>query len=81
MILVFADPPAFIQRFGRRFNAVMDGEAVLVAAASNPECEGVLVNSATSESAMIIEREVIIAALESHAASESSERKPWWKFW
>ena len=32
-ILVFADPSAFIQRFGRRFNADMDGQAVLMTAA------------------------------------------------
>jgi hypothetical protein len=81
MILVFADPPAFIRRFGRRFNAEMGGEAVLRTAASDPACDGVLVNSATSESALILERRTIISALESRPASGVADRKSWWKFW
>jgi hypothetical protein len=73
MILVFADPPAFVRRFGRRFNAQMGGEAVLRTAASDPACDGVLVNSATSESALILDRGTIISALESRPASDDAD--------
>jgi hypothetical protein len=46
MALAFADPAAFAQRFGQRFNAEMAGESLLATVLHNPGCEGVLVNSA-----------------------------------
>jgi hypothetical protein len=59
MVLAFADPEAFAARFGRRFNAVIAGEAVLATVMLNPNCAGVLVNSALSETSVVIDRATV----------------------
>jgi hypothetical protein len=74
MVLAFADPAAFAKRFGAKFNAGMNGDALLATAFLNPDCAGVLVNSALTESSVVISR--------SHADRlKSSKRalggKPW----
>jgi hypothetical protein len=56
-VLCFADPPAFILKYGPKFNAEMDAPAVLKTALSNPDCGGVLVNCASAEVSVVITRE------------------------
>jgi hypothetical protein len=56
-LLVYADPVAFVERFGQPFNADLDGEAALQIIAANPASRGVLVNSAASQSCVPIVRE------------------------
>jgi len=80
-LLAFADPLAFVEHFGNHFDAVIDGEAILTTAKSDLACEGILVNSAIKESAIILDREIIISALQSREKSEDQMRKRWWKFW
>ncbi|AEV83738.1 hypothetical protein ACWT_2703 [Actinoplanes sp. SE50] len=53
-ILTFADPEVFARRFGPVFNAGMSGDALLRMAADDRECAGILVNSATAETSVII---------------------------
>jgi hypothetical protein len=59
VLLAFADPPAFAQRFGRPFNADTVGESMLETVLINPECHGILVNSAIKEVSAIIDRDTI----------------------
>jgi hypothetical protein len=61
MILVFADMPAYLIRFGRELNAAMPGEAVMDAAVFDQDCAGILVNRAAGEEGMIITREAILS--------------------
>jgi hypothetical protein len=63
MALAFADPAAFAVRFGRPFNAALVGEALLATALLNPECAGVLVNSALAEVSLAIDRATAAALL------------------
>ena len=56
MALAFADPEAFAVRFGRQFNAKVVGDALLATVLFNPECAGVLVNSALAEVSVVIDR-------------------------
>lgn len=79
MALAFADPEAFAAQFGPRFNATMAGEALLAAVLFNPECEGVLVNSALAEVSVIIDRATAESLL--RHAGERAAAKPWWRFW
>jgi hypothetical protein len=53
-LLAYADPEAALRNFGPRFNAGLSGEVLLQMAVTNPECEGILVNSATHEISVII---------------------------
>ena len=55
-ILAYADPEVFLANFGPRFNAGVPGEILLGMAAADPECAGVLVNSATQEISLVIAR-------------------------
>ena len=55
-ILTYADPEAFARKFGPQFNAGMAGEALLRMAADDPECQGILVNSAVHEQSVIISK-------------------------
>jgi hypothetical protein len=64
-ILVCADPPVYAMRFGRKFNSIIAGEEILKVAISFPECAGVYVNSAISETGVIIDRETAISLLRS----------------
>ena len=57
-IVAYADPEVFLANFGPRFNAGVPGEVLLGMAASDPGCEGVLVNSATREISLVIAKPV-----------------------
>jgi len=77
-VVAFADPEEFVKRFGQPFNAEMLGIDVYRTVDANATGHGVLVNSATSETSMIISR----ASAEVFLAGDvRGERRPWWKFW
>jgi len=83
VLLAFADPAAFVQRFGMQFNAEMSGEELMGTVLHNPGCHGIRVNSAKREISMIIGRDAI-QRLQSGAvppAPEPEQPKPWWKIW
>ncbi len=79
MVLAFADPKAFAVRFGRSFNAALVGEALLATALLNPECAGVLVNSALAEVSVVIDRATADAMV--RPSRGQTDAKPWWRFW
>jgi hypothetical protein len=79
MALAFADPEVFAARFGRPFNAELAGEALLAAALLNPECAGVLVNSALAEVSVVIDRATVESLV--RPAGDQPAAKPWWRFW
>ncbi len=74
MVLAFADPEAFAARFGWRFNAAMSGEALLPVVLHNPECAGVLVNSALVKMSVVIDRITIQSQV--RPTTETSSTKP-----
>jgi len=83
VLLAFADPPAFVQRFGRQLNAETLGESLLDTVLANPGCHGILVNSAKREISLLIRRDTA-ARLKRGAGMQApapEPRKPWWKFW
>ena len=59
-ILAFADPEAALLRFGSCFNAGIQGEVLLRMAAGDPECDGILVNSALTESSVVISKQTAL---------------------
>jgi len=61
MLLVFADTVPYAINFGKQFNAYMMGNEVFDVVFVNPDCEGILVNSALSDKGMIISREKILS--------------------
>jgi hypothetical protein len=79
MALAFADPAAFVARFGQPFNAALVGEALLATVLLNPDCAGVLVNSALAEVSVVIDRATAESLVQ--PADERSASKPWWQFW
>lgn len=56
VILSYADPVAYVRRFGQPFNGGMIGSELLHTALANPECDGVLVNSALADVSVLIDR-------------------------
>jgi hypothetical protein len=78
MALAFADPEAFARRFGRPFNGGMTGAALLATVLANPECAGVLVNSALAEVSVVIDRPTAEALVRT---GRPPVGKPWWRFW
>ncbi|WP_436535393.1 hypothetical protein [Actinoplanes sp. HUAS TT8] len=62
-LLTFADPEAFARKYGPQFNAGMSGEALLGIAAGDPECQGILVNSAIHDNSVIISKETAAALI------------------
>ena len=80
VVLAFADPGAFVQTFGARFNATMPGEDVLKTVGHNPACYGVRVNSAKAEIAILIDRQTVVSFLNAGKTSPTSTGRPWWKF-
>jgi len=74
MLLACADRASFVQRFPQAFNAEVDAVALMKMALANLDCEGIMVNSATSEHRILILRERIVKLIES-----SSKSKPWWR--
>lgn len=63
MLLACADRETFIQRFHARFNAEMLGRELAVTALANPDCQGILVNSAASFESLAIDRAQLAALL------------------
>ncbi len=80
-ILAYADPVAFRARWGNRFNAEMWGETLLTCALHRADCQGVWVNSALTEKALIIGREKIISLMYNRKLTHSPIRRPWWRWW
>jgi hypothetical protein len=58
-LLAFADPAAFAQTFGPRFNASLSGVALLATVLHSADCQGIRVNSALDEISIIIDRGVV----------------------
>ena len=81
MVLAFADPAVFEKRFGQRFNAAIDGEELLESALANPNCHGILINSATAEVSAVIRRDVIEQLLSGRRTTNQKSARAWWKFW
>jgi hypothetical protein len=79
MVLAFADPEAFAARFGERFNAMMAGDALLATVLRNPDCAGVLVDSALAEVSVVITRATVQRLV--RPGSSRPAAKPWWRFW
>ncbi|MDP9795483.1 hypothetical protein J2S43_003995 [Catenuloplanes nepalensis] len=63
-ILTFADPPVYARTFGQHFNVGVPGSVLLEMAAGDLDCAGILINSATSETSVVITREAAEAALD-----------------
>jgi hypothetical protein len=63
MLLACADRAIFVQRFGGPFNAEMDAVALLKTALADPDCEGIMINSAASEHTIVILRDRIVELL------------------
>lgn len=59
MALACADRAVFLQRFNRPFNAEIDGISLLKMALADPQCSGIMINSAASEHTAVILREQI----------------------
>lgn len=55
-ILAFADPETALRNFGPRFNVGVSGAVLLQMAATDVDCDGILVNSATAESSLVISK-------------------------
>lgn len=81
MVLAFADPDAFVQTFGARFNAKMSGEAVMLTVVQNPDCYGVRINSAKAAISILIDRHTVVSLLDPNKGVRASPQRPWWRFW
>ncbi|WP_346125326.1 hypothetical protein [Micromonospora coerulea] len=77
-VLAYADPEAALRNFGPRFNAGLSGEVLLQMAAADPDCEGILVNSAIREISLIISKPTVQSLLTPNI-TEAPGRRPWWK--
>lgn len=76
-ILAFADPDAASQAPGSQCNAGISGRVLLQMAAADPDCMGVLVNSATHPISLVISKATAESLV--GAAATTPRRKPWWK--
>lgn len=77
-VLAYADPEAALRNFGPRFNAGVSGEVLLQMAAADPDCEGVLVNSAICEISLVVSKPTA-QSLMTPATTEAPGPRPWWK--
>ena len=57
MLLACADRAVFVQRFKAPFNAEVSALSLLEIAIANPDCAGVMINSAASEHSYVIPRD------------------------
>lgn len=62
-ILAFADPETAAQAPGSPCNAGVPGHVLLQMAAEDPECEGILVNSATRQISLVISKTTAQSAM------------------
>jgi hypothetical protein len=65
MLLACADRAIFVQRFQQPFNEEMGAVALLKTVLANPQCEGIMINSAVSEHSIGIPRHQIQDLLDS----------------
>ncbi|GAB3835381.1 hypothetical protein ACFPIJ_51005 [Dactylosporangium cerinum] len=72
-ILTFADPETALRNFGPRFNAGLSGADVLQMVATNADCDGILVNSATEEISLVISKSTAQSLVETEPP-----RRRWW---
>jgi hypothetical protein len=63
MLLACADRDAFVARFHGRFNAEVSGHELAAMALANPDCPGIVVNSAASFDSIVITRETLAARI------------------
>ncbi|MFI5926584.1 SseB family protein [Micromonospora sp. NPDC051543] len=77
-LLAYADPEAALRNFGPRFNAGVSGEVLLQMAATDPDCEGVLVNSAIYEISLVISKSAAESLL-TPTTTRAPGRRPWCK--
>jgi hypothetical protein len=76
-ILTFADPDAALRNFGPRFNAGVPGAVILQMAATDADCDGILVNSATEEVSLVISKSTAQSLVASTGEAEAP-RQRWW---
>lgn len=76
-VLAYADPREFAVRFGQPFNAEIGGEALLGTVLANPQCSGILVNSALDSMSVVIDRATVKTLVRS---ADHRPRKRWWRF-
>jgi hypothetical protein len=62
-ILAYADPEVALRNFGPRFNAGLPGEVLLQMCVDEPDCTGILVNSAIHEISLIISQSTTVSAI------------------
>lgn len=74
MLFACADRAIFVQRFPQAFNAEVDAVALMKMALANPDCEGIMVNSAASEHRILILRDRIVKLIDA-----SRKGRPWWR--
>jgi hypothetical protein len=74
MLLACADRATFVQRHPQAFNAEVDAIALMKMALANRDCEGIMINSATSEHRILILRDRIVKLIDA-----SRRGKPWWR--
>ncbi|MFG1779793.1 hypothetical protein ACGFIG_25610 [Micromonospora sp. NPDC049048] len=77
-LLAYADPEAALRNFGPRFNAGVSGEVLVQMAAADPECAGVLVNSAVCEISLVVSKQTA-QSLMTPTTTEASSPRRWWK--
>ena len=73
-LLAYAQPEAALRNFGPRFNGGVAGEVLLRMAASDADCDGILVNSATQEISLIISRPTA-QSLVSQSTTETADHQ------
>lgn len=64
MLLACADRPAFLRSFARRFNADVDARTLINIALANPNCQGIMLNSALSDRSIALARTLLPGLLE-----------------
>ena len=57
VLLACADRAVFVQRYKAPFNAEVSAVSLLKMALANPNCEGIMINSAASEHSYVIPRD------------------------
>jgi hypothetical protein len=77
------DSSVFDRNFGCQFNLTITGEELCRVALNDPDCRGVLVNSALSEISMAISRDTIVSLIRPGPSQPQTNqpKKPWWKIW
>ncbi|MCA9679155.1 MAG: SseB family protein [Kofleriaceae bacterium] len=69
MVLACSDREVFVTRFDRPFNAELDAAELMKVALHNPDCAGILINNATSEHSIVVERATIERLVAAAAAA------------